>query len=538
MDNEKIKIDFSLDTIEILEQDPDCMMVRLALLHEGVNRNNCDISHEAVLRSIPTIFNKPIVYRLNNKYFPLHSTDVLEHSHEEDTTMMQAGIIPESAPMNFVERNGRTYLETVGVIHKIYNPTLVEIIKNRNGEMKVSIEIKIPLGERDETGVLKVDEFIFLSVCLLSEETIEGIEGSNLVVTKFSNEQYNEKYMKFMQLEGDSIINAIKANATNAVNYIVEESERAIVDMDFAKEYGKGSALKVDKSKDAMSDKAWGSVDKTALRNKILDASNYKSLVNDVYLVVEDGWEESPSSKLKYPVMCIEGDKLVYNRGGLSSALGYAKTEDNSEATRKAESLYKKLDLQEESKNMSELMKNKVDEDNKDIERIRDDADAQEDDVKEKVKKNKIEPHDKGEEGLEDDVDADKDYWKKKANALEVEKNALEEKVKRYEREKEVDEMKHALEKCAHIFTEDQKNALEGEMAKCSKEEFELKLGNAAIDFAIKVAEGKESERRKMSEGKEQKYSFGLPIENFGLPQNNLDSQCESLDDILNKYSK
>lgn len=537
MENERLNLEFSLDAIEILEQDPDCMITRLALLHEGVNRNMCDISHEAVLRSIPTIYNKPIVYRLNNKYFPLHSTDVLEHSHEEDTTMMQAGIIPESAPMEFVERNGKVYLETVGVIHKIYNPTLVEIIKNRQGEMKVSIEIKVPVGERDVNGVLKVDEFTFLSVCLLSEETVEGIEGSNLVVTKFSNEEYNQRYMKFMKLEENSIISAIKTNANNAISYIVEESERAIVDEKFAKNYGTGSALKVDKSKDAMSDKAWGSVDKTSLRNRILDASNYKSLVNDVYLVVESGWEDAPSSKLKYPVMCIEGDKLVYNRGGLSSALGYAKAEDNSEATRKAEGLYRKLDLQEESKNMSELMKNKIDDDNKDIERIRDDADAQEDDVKEKIKKNKIDPHDKGEEGLEDDVDADKDYWKKKANALEVEKNALEEKVKKYEREKEVDEMKHALEKCAHIFTEEQKNALEKEMAKCSKEEFELKLGNAAIDFAVKAAEEKDGGRRKMAEEK-QTYSYGFPYEPFSAPVVNSEMECSSIDDILNKYSR
>lgn len=539
MENEYMRLDFSLDGIELLEQDSDCMMVKLALLHEGVNRNRCDISHEAVLKSIPTIYNKPIVYRLNNKYLPLSSTDVLEHSHEEDTTMMQAGIIPESAPMNFVERNGRVYLETVGVIHKIYNPTLTQIIKNRNGKMKVSIEIKIPLSERDDSGILKVDEFIFLSVCLLAEDVVEGIEGSNLVVTKFSLEEYNEKYMKFMQLEGSSVIDKIKANANSAINYIVEGS----VDMDFAKEYGKGSALKVDKSKDAMSDKAWGSVDKTTLRNRILDASNYKSLVNDVYLVVESGWEEAPSSKLKYPVMCIEGDKLVYNRGGLSSALGYAKAEDNSEATRKAESLYKKLELQEESKNMSDLMKNKVDDDNKDIERIRDDADAQEDDVKEKIKKNKIDPHDKGEEGLEDDVDSDKDYWRKKANSLEVEKHALEEKVRKYEREKEVEEMKHALEKCAHIFTEEQKCALEEEMAKCSKEEFELKLGNAAIDFAAKMADDKEkkmAEEKKMADEKKEfgylGFSYGLPVEPFSIQTS--DYEVKSLDDVFKKYSR
>lgn len=533
MESELMRLNFSLDGIELLEQDSDCMMVKLALLHEGVNRNQCDISHEAVLKSIPTIYNKPIVYRLNNKFIPLSSTDVLEHSHDEDTTMMQAGIIPESAPMNFVERDGRTYLETIGVIHKIYNPTLTNIVKNRGGEMKVSIEIKIPLGERDEDGILKVDEFIFLSVCLLAEEVVEGIEGSNLVVTKFSLEEYNEKYMKFMQLEGNSVVDNIKANATNAVNSIIEGSSN----MEFAKEYGNGSALKVDTSKDAMSDKEWGSVDKIDLRDKVLNASNYKSLVKDVYLVVEDGWEESPSSKLKYPVMCVEGDKLVYNRGGLASALGYAKTEGNSEATRKAESLYKKLDLQEESKNMSELQKNKVEDDNKNLEKIRDDADAQEDDVKEKVKKNKIDPHDKGEEGLEDDVDSDKDYWKKKANELQVEKNALEEKVRKYEREKEVEEMKHALEKCAHIFTEEQKCALESEMAKCSKEEFELKLGNAAIDFAAKMAD---EDEKKMAKEKEDfsiaSFSYGFPMQPFSAPHTQ--GVVNSLDDLFEKYSK
>ena len=530
-----MRLDFSLDTIEILKQDPDCMMVRLALLHEGVNRNNCDISHEAVLKSIPTIFNKPIVYRLNNKYFPLDSTDVLEHSREEDTTMMQAGIIPESAPMEFVERNGKVYLETVGVIHKIYNPTLTDILHRRNGNMKVSIEIKVPAGERDINGILKVDEFIFLSVCLLSEETIEGIEGSNLIVTKFSSEEYNKKYMELMHGGESSLLNTIKANANNAANYMIEGSEKAIVE-NFAKDYGTGSALKVDKSKDAMSDKAWGSVDKTTLRNRILEASNYKSLVNDVYLVVESGWEEAPSSKLKYPVMCIEGDKLVYNRGGLASALGYAKAENNSEATRKAESLYRKLDLGEDTKKMAEELKNKIDKGNRNIEDIRDDADAQEDDVKEKIRKNRIEPDDKGREGLEDDVDADKDYLKKKDNALEVEKCALEEKVRKYEREKEVDEMKHALEKCAHIFTDEEKMALEKEMAKCSKEEFELKLGNAAIDFAAKMA--KEDEEKKMAEDKKEftlGFSYGLPLEPFSAPRQ-AGSSPKSLDELFNSY--
>ena len=104
--------------------------------------------------------------------------------------------------------------------------------------------------------------------------------------------------------------------------------------------------------------------------------------------------------------MEIVGDTAVYNRGGLASALGYAKAEGDTKVVDKVESINKKLglDKEKEDASMTEEIKNKLDKDNKDIEEIKDDAEAQEDDVKEKeenVKKNKIEPHDKGEEGLE-----------------------------------------------------------------------------------------------------------------------------------------
>ena len=47
----------------------------------------------------------------------------------------------------------------------------------------------------------------------------------------------------------------------------------------------------------------WGDVDKTALRNKVMKASNRDSLVKDVYALVEADWENSPSEHLKYPIM-------------------------------------------------------------------------------------------------------------------------------------------------------------------------------------------------------------------------------------------
>ena len=126
----------------------------------------------------------------------------------------------------------------------------------------------------------------------------------------------------------------------------MEERDGKIMSF-FAKDLGTGDALKIDKKKESMSNTDWGSVDKIALRDKVLKAKNYKSLVDDVYMVVEAGWEEAPSSNLKYPVMQLKGDTLVYNRGALASALGYAKKNNETGVVSKLEKIYKKMDLQD-----------------------------------------------------------------------------------------------------------------------------------------------------------------------------------------------
>lgn len=116
---------------------------------------------------------------------------------------------------------------------------------------------------------------------------------------------------------------------------------------------------KIDKSKEALSDKPWGEVDKTKLRNDIMGASNKNTLVKDVYMLVEDGWEDAPSEHLKYPVMELKGDTFVYNRDGLSSALGYAKKENVSSVVSKVEKIQRKLGLFKEGKEADTEMSTK-----------------------------------------------------------------------------------------------------------------------------------------------------------------------------------
>ena len=333
----------------------------------------------------------------------------------------------------------------------------------------------------------------------------------------------------------------------------------------FAKEdYGKGETITVDKSKEAMSDTSWGSINKTELRKKVLNAKNYKSLVKDIYAIVEDGWEDAPSSKLKYPIMEIKNGKAVYNRYGLASALAYAQANNETAVITKVKSLYKKLDIDNEDeggekemakeldkKEEEKVVENKLDKDNKDIEKIKDDAEAQEDDVKEEkevkknsdkcddigfskedkeVVKNEIEKDDEGEEELEDDVDADKDYWKKKANALEIKNAEIENELKKYKRAEEEREMAAEVDKFAHCMSEDEATELKNSIEKMSMDEMKEKINAKVAEFALKI-------KNKEKEEKEMKYSinplFELNTMKFSA------AEVSSLDDIIsNSHAK
>lgn len=324
-----------------------------------------------------------------------------------------------------------------------------------------------------------------------------------------------------------------------------EKEFKAIV---FSKsEYGIGESIKVEKSKESISDKPWGEVNKSELRKAVLSAKNYKELVKDVYMLVEEGWEDAPSTKLKYPVMEIVDGKAVYNRNALSSALGYAEKEDETSVISKVKSLYKKLDIDNNDKGGEKEMakideenkiENKLDKDNKDIEKIKDDAEAQEDDVKEEEKKNAKECEnsvcknsdeeeaedkeeaeekeeekkeeidnkmDEGNEGLEDDVDADKDYWKKKANALEEKCSAMEKELCSFRRAEEERKMSEEIDKFAHCMSDEEVSELRNSIKEMSLDTMKEKINSKLADFALKM-KAKEEEEKK--EEKEVKYSI------------------------------
>ena len=113
------KITFSTNNLEILQQDDDVMIVSLRLLHTGRNANRVDLPKLGVEDSIPTFWNKPIIYKFNNEYFP---TDVDGHNTSRENSFMNiAGSIIESGATSGLEKMRLTILNLSELSIKFIN---------------------------------------------------------------------------------------------------------------------------------------------------------------------------------------------------------------------------------------------------------------------------------------------------------------------------------------------------------------------------------------------------------------------------------
>ena len=332
----------------------DFLKLKLYAISDTVNRNGSEFLREGFEESIPTIYNKPIL-----AYFNKSMGDTEEHNsrvdideygdvfydYDYDGAEKPVGVIPESAEIYVEQIDGKNWVViNSAYVWVEYNKRLIDVIK-RQITKKVSVEIEA-VDSWEEDGVEKIRVWKFLGITILGKDKYgnaieEGIEGAHLVLDGYENSNTFNSYKSKFRF----------AISSDKATYSSEILERYGVTSDsssetFARqdEYGTGKPIKVDKSKGAVSNDSWGGVDKTSLRNTVLEARNYKTLVKSVYLDVQEGWEESPSEKLKYPVMQYKNGKFVYNAGGLLSAQQYGEKYDESIA-KKALTIRKRLGL-------------------------------------------------------------------------------------------------------------------------------------------------------------------------------------------------
>jgi hypothetical protein len=297
---------------------------KMGFLSTRPNSHQLNISETVLKESAPSVLGKWIVADMTGV------VDAGTHTEQEYIV----GMVPRDQEVDFVyDEDGylKSYVDVI--ISKVYAKNYCAMFESDNLR-NVSVEMNVHTSEEDEHEVL---DFNIVGVTTLGKHINPSCPGSDIVFTRFS------------ETEANAFFEDCKKKCSNLENFMDQRKNK----MSEEKKY------KIDKSKEALSDKPWGEVDKTKLRNDIMGASNKNTLVKDVYMLVEDGWEDAPSEHLKYPVMELKGDTFVYNRDGLSSALGYAKKENVSSVVSKVEKIRRKLGLFKEGKEADTEMSTK-----------------------------------------------------------------------------------------------------------------------------------------------------------------------------------
>lgn len=293
------------------------------------NAHKLDISDDVLRRDAQSILGNMLVAKIQNG-------DATTHLPSE----IQYGYFPREQEVEFVEEDGVTKAYAYAVVSKHYSKELNNIfefdnLRNSSVEMTVTTD-----KDEDEGKVVALDIF---GLTVLGKAINSSCPDADIKMVRFSIEDADAYFAK-----SDSLSN---------LKQFVEERKQSMAEK---------KTYKIDKSKEAMSTADWGDYDKAAMRDKIMEAKNRDTLVKSVYLLVEDGWKDAPSEHLKYPVMMFDGDKFIYNRSALSSALAYAKQNDETEVVNKIKAIYKKLDLDDDSerkedKKMAEIEFSAVD---------------------------------------------------------------------------------------------------------------------------------------------------------------------------------
>ena len=298
---------------------------KTCFLSTSRNSHHFDISEEVLKRDASTILGNFLVAKVQ-------FGDATTHLPSE----IIYGYFPKEQEVEFeeVEINNEKIVKAWAycVISKQYGQEFNEIFDVQNLR-DTSVEMTVQIKDDQEEG--EVLSFNIYGLTCLGLSTNGSCPDAMMTMVRFSEE------------EATNYFNEVNGQHLTDLTKFVNERKRAMADKSY----------KVDKSKEAMSDDDWGSVDKASMRDKIMDASNKSSLVKSVYALVESGWEEAPSEKLKYPLMQLKGDTFVYNRGALSSALGYAKKEEEAAVVSKIEKIYKKLGLDSEGKEEKKMSK-------------------------------------------------------------------------------------------------------------------------------------------------------------------------------------
>ena len=313
----EVKFENDSELKDFQEYDENKLAIaKICVLSTAPNSHQLNISEEVLRRDIGTI-------RGNFLVADMQFGDATTHTPNE----VPVGYFLPNEPIEFeeVEKNGAKIVKAwaYAVLSKRYASAAYEMFVKDN-HRATSIEMTVETPEDDEHEVLSFNAF---GSTILGKTVAPSCKDAEMSLVRFAEEANT-----FFGKQKESIV---------ILKQFVEERKKKMAE---------SKSYKIDKNKDAMVTSPWSEVDKTDLRNKIIEASNAKTLVKSVYLKIDSDWEEAPSERLHYPVMQFKGDTLVYNRNALSNALARAVQNNEDAVIDKIKKIYKSLGLEQDGK--------------------------------------------------------------------------------------------------------------------------------------------------------------------------------------------
>lgn len=303
-------------------EDDEFAVAKMGYLSTKPNSHGLKISEKVLRESASTVLNKWLVADMTG------IVDAGTHTKEEKIV----GRIPKEQDVEFVyDDDGylRAYVDVI--ISKIYAKDFCKIFEEENNRA-VSVEMRV-LSNEDDENIVK--SFRIVGVTTLGKQIQPSCPDSDIEFTRFSEE------------EADKFFAKVHNNNLTTLKKFIEERKEIMTEQD------KFVSHPIDTSKEAVYNGEW---DGQKAKQNLVKEKNYKTLAPKVCMKLEPGWEDREVTKLGYPVMMLYKGKWIYSAKGLSSALGYAKKENETEVVNKVEKIYKKLGFgKEEDTKMADV---------------------------------------------------------------------------------------------------------------------------------------------------------------------------------------
>ena len=295
--------DGALMTINMENYSEDEFIVgAVDFLGTNANTHKIDISEEVFKQCASTVLGKFLVAKVAYG-------DASGHAADE----VIVGYFPREQEVRYI-RNRQGFLRGVAdaVISKQYASDFCNIFTQANNTRSVSVEMGVEEEPNDNGTTAK--RFNIMGVTVLGMSVRPSSPGSTINIKRFEDTSVQSDCEKYYKSVWQKLAEREQIIQFENKSYSINTTE--------------------------LKETPWGDVDKTELRNKIMEASNKSELVKACYMLVEDGWEDAPSEHLKYPVMCFEGEE------GLMpvSAVSYGKKQDAKEQAHNIFAVLRELD--------------------------------------------------------------------------------------------------------------------------------------------------------------------------------------------------